>query len=93
MKLISLDIIYALAKFLAMTICWAMDLKNPSTMQVAKPYIGFTICYTVGNAVVNTVGNAVVNTVGYGFGYDIGYCIGYVIDNTIGYSCVMLLAI
>ena len=85
MKLISLDIIYALAKFLAMTICWAMDLKNPSTMQVAKPYIGFTICYTVGNAVVNTVG--------YGFGYDIGYCIGYVIDNTIGYSFVMLLSI
>ena len=79
----SLDIIYALAKFLAMTICWAMDLKNPSTMQVAKPYIGFTICYTVGNAVVHTVG--------YGFGYDIGYCIGYVIDNTIGYSFVMLL--
>jgi len=68
-----------------------MDLKNPSTMQVAKPYIGFTICYTVGNAVVKTVGNAVVNTVGYGFGYDIGYCIG--IDNTIGYSFVMLLAI
>ena len=66
MKLISLDIIYALAKFLAMTICWAMDLKNPSTMQVAKPYIGFTICYTVGNALVNTVGNAFVNTVGYG---------------------------
>ena len=39
-----------------------MDLKNPSTMQVAKPYIGFTICYTVGNAVVNTVGYGLAMT-------------------------------